>query len=81
MALQRMTEGKLWMNPVPVAAAITFSLEIPVSDQLRQDALGGTLGDSDLVGDVAHEHARIPSHADDDMGVIGQKGPVGHVSG
>jgi hypothetical protein len=53
------------------------SREIAVGDELADDAVGGALGDPDLVADVAQAHAGIAGDAQEDLCVAGQKGPVG----
>ena len=50
-------------------------MEIASSDEIRDDRLGGPLGDADFNRDLSGPNGGIAVNANEHMGVVAQKGP------
>ena len=73
--LEYVLEALPAVDLVLVTTAVLGDLKHLVVDQFRQDALDRTLGDADFLGDVADAGGRVAGEDDQDVGVVGQKGP------
>lgn len=79
VVLDWMSQRKVRPNAVVVAAAIAMTLQVAGRDQLAHDPLGGSFGDPYPDGKVAHTNARIPGDAPQNVGVVGEERPYGHL--
>lgn len=73
-----MAQGDFWMKLILVAAPNAFTREIASIDEVGDDPLGSALGDPDAIGDIAEAHLGIGGDAQEDLGMIGEKGPLFH---
>ena len=73
---ERVAKGKLRLDLVVVAAALSLAEHVALVDQLGDDLVGTTLGDSDSCGDVTQADARVVGDAEEDMGVVGEEVPA-----
>ena len=71
-----MTQGEIRHHLVVVPPPLSLAEHITGFDQLREDPVGGTLGDPDRGGDVAQADSRVTGHAHQDVSVVGQKVPA-----
>ena len=71
-----MTHGTPRHDLVAVSSALSLAQHVALFDQLGEDPVGGALGDAYRCGDVAQADARVMGHAQEDMGVVGQKVPA-----
>jgi hypothetical protein len=74
---QGMGERQLGLDLVAVSSPLPLTYHVALVDQLGDDSVGGALGDPNGCGDFAEPDARVTSHADKDMRVVGQKVPPG----
>lgn len=72
IALEWVAHRHLGMDLVGVLPAHPVLGEVASDLQLVDDAMGGTLGDPHVVGDVAHPPVRLSGHRQQHVGVIGQ---------
>jgi hypothetical protein len=77
--LHRVTQGPVRTDRVVVTPTVALTFQVPGSDKLAHDPLGGPLGDPDLIGQVADPNLWVPSDADQGMPVIGEERPLGHI--
>ena len=63
------------VDAVAVSTADPFALDIAGCDQVGDDALGGTLGDSDAHRDVTEPGVRVSVDAEKDLGVVREEPP------
>jgi hypothetical protein len=59
-----------WLRPSDAAA-----FEVALLDEVVDDPLGGALGDSNLVGDVAETGVGLADEREQHVCVVGQEGP------
>lgn len=64
------------MNPVVITPPFANALEIALGLEVGEDALHGALGDPDELGDVTNACRRVGRDTDQDVGVVGEKGPT-----
>ena len=69
------THGYFGSDAVVVSTADPFALDVPGLDQVGDDALGGTLGDSDALSDVTEPDVRVADEAEQDLGVVREEPP------
>jgi hypothetical protein len=69
------THGNVGSDAVMVSAADPFALDVARFDQVGDDALGGSLGDSDALGDVTESRVRVVVEAEKDLGVVREEPP------
>jgi hypothetical protein len=77
LLLEGVTQGTPRHDRVAIASALPLAQQVARFDQLGQDPVGGALGNADRRGDVADADPGVVSHADEDVGVVGQKVPTG----
>ena len=70
-----MTHGYVGSDAVVVSTADAFALDVAGFDQVGDDALGGSLGDSNGLGDVTESRVRIVVEAEKDLGVVREEPP------
>ena len=75
VSLDRVPKRQIGSHLVAIPPTMATPLEVPSFLQLGDDPLNGALGDADEVSDVAHPHLRLPRNAQQDVRVVGQKGP------
>jgi hypothetical protein len=63
------------VDAVAVAAAVAVALDISRLDEVGEDALCGSLGDPDLLGDVAEPDVWCAGDAEEHLGVVGEEAP------
>ena len=78
MAFQGMPQRQFRVELIAVAPSITLTREITIGDEFGDDALRGSFGDAHLSGDIAQPHPGVMENAEQNVCVIGEKGPVGH---
>ena len=69
------THGYVGSDAVAVSTADPFALDVAGFDQVGDDALGGSLGDSNALGDVTESRVRIVVEAEKDLGVVREEPP------
>ena len=67
--------GDVGSDAVAVSTADPFALYVAGFDQVGDDALGGSLCDSDALGDVTEPRVRVAGEAEKDLGVVGEEPP------
>jgi hypothetical protein len=72
---QGMAELAAVIDRVVVAPPHLGSLDVSVGDQVGKDALRGPFGDLDLRGDVAGAALGITRDTEQNVRVVGEKGP------
>jgi hypothetical protein len=72
---ERVGERELGLDRVLVAAAYALPRDVPGVRELAEDAVCGALGDSHRFADVAQTGAWVLRDAQEDSGVVGEKGP------
>jgi thiamine pyrophosphate-dependent acetolactate synthase large subunit-like protein len=72
---QRVAERSVEMDLVLVVATDLVDREVPRVGQLVDDAKNGSFLDADEVGNVADSHIGLTGDADQNMGVVREKGP------
>lgn len=76
MRFHRMPQGKLSVNAVDIAPTLTRPLQDAASFELGYDLVNRPLRDSNRCREVTQPHLRIGSQTEQDMRMIGKKGPV-----
>ena len=69
------THGYVGSDAVVVSAADPFAFDVTRFDQVGDDALGGSLGDSNALGDVTESRVRVVVEAEKDLGVVREEPP------
>ena len=67
--------GDVGVDAVAVSAADPFALDVAGFDQVGDDSLGGSLGDSHPFGDVTGSRVRVALEAEKDLGVVREEPP------
>ena len=67
--------GDVGVDAVVVSTADPFALDVAGLDEVGDDALGGSFGDSDTLGDVTESRVGIAAEAEKDLGVVGEEPP------
>ena len=73
--LHGVAQRTIRIDLIVVAAPDPGSLHIALLHEVRNDRLGGTLGDPDPHGDVTAANAVVNRDADEDVTVVGEEGP------
>jgi len=63
------------VDAVAVATADPFALDVPGFDQVGDDSLSGSLGDSDVLRDVTEPCVRFAVEEEEDLGVVREEPP------
>ena len=61
------------VDAVAVAATVALAVDVFGLDEVGEDALGGSLGDPDLLGDVAKPDVGRAGDAEEHLGVVKRK--------
>ena len=69
------THGYVGSDAVAVSTADPFALDVAGFGQVGDDALGGSLGDSNALGDVPESRARVAVEAEKDLCVVREEPP------
>jgi hypothetical protein len=69
------THGDVSSDAVAVSTADPFALDVARFDQVGDDALGGSFGDSNALGDVTEPRVRVAVEAKKYLGVIREEPP------
>ena len=67
--------GDVGVDAIAVSAADSFAHDVAGFDQVGDDALGGSLGDSDALADITESRVRVAVEAEKDLGVVGEEPP------
>ena len=62
-------------DAIAVSTADAFALDVAGVDQVGDDALGGSLGDSNALRDVTESRVRVVMEAEKDLGVVREEPP------
>ena len=81
MTLNRVAQRMMTMHDVRVSPAVALTGDKAGGLELGHDPLHRTLRDPDPVRDVAETDLRILGEAEENVGVIGQEGPVKNAIG
>lgn len=81
MGLDAMSELRGEIDLVAIAASDSFTRDEAAFFKVGDDSLHGSFRDPDSYGDFSQHHFRVLSEQDEDMGVIGEKGPLGPFGG
>jgi hypothetical protein len=63
------------VDAVAVAATVALAVDVSRLDEVGEDALCGSLGDPDLLGDVAKPDVRCAGDAEEHLRVVGEEAP------
>jgi AcrR family transcriptional regulator len=66
------------LDLVAIPAAVPVLHDVAGLGQVRDDAVGGALGDAERGGDVAQAHAGVVGDAYQDLGMVGEEAPLRH---
>ena len=77
MCFEVVAERQSLLHQIAIAAPFAPALQVAVGFELPEDALHGTLGDADLLGDVANARVGIMRDADQHVRVVREEGPAG----
>lgn len=66
----------LSVDHVAVAPAMALALDVAGPDEVSQDALRGSEGDADLVGDIAQANIGVSDDAQQHLRVVGDELPA-----
>lgn len=78
LSTNRFWQGKVVLDPVPIATAVLLLDDIAGLGQVGNDAERGALGDVERSGDVTQAHPRIMRDADQGAGMVGKEAPLRH---
>lgn len=70
-----MRERQLVPDLVAVSSPISLSPDVALIDQLGENPMCGTFGDSYRIGDIAHPDTRVVGDTQKNVGVIGEEVP------
>jgi hypothetical protein len=73
--LSGVAHGGVNVDAVAVSAADSFAFDVAGFDQVGDDALGRSLGDSDPLGDVTESRVWIALDAKKNLGVVREEPP------
>jgi len=73
MLFQRMAQRRTRVDFVTVAPALAVAFQHARGNQVRDDTLGGALGNADVIGDAAQRGSRFGSQTDQHVGMVRQK--------
>ncbi len=80
MALERMPQRKIGVNHVVVSPADPLPRHVSRVDEFVDDPLRRPFGNTDQIGEVAQPHVLVALDAEQDVGMVGEKGPSVHVN-
>jgi hypothetical protein len=63
------------VDAVAVASTVALALDVSGLDQVGEDSLGGSLGDPDLLGNVAKPDVWRAGDAEEHLRVVGEEAP------
>ena len=69
------THRNVGSDAVVISTADPFALDVAGFDQVGDDALGGSLGDSNALRDVTESRVRVAVEAKKDLGVVREEPP------
>jgi len=78
---ERMFEPLLSIDGVEVPTSLFANFEDLVCHQLGEDALDGSLGNADLIGEVSNAGIGLARQAYNNVEVVGQVSPLGRAGG
>ena len=76
MGFDRMSKGAVGVDSVVVPSSVPRTGQISGFTEFGDDPLNGPFRDSYAGGDVPGPNRRVLVNADEDMGVVGEKGPI-----
>jgi hypothetical protein len=72
-----MAKRHLRFDFVDVSPPAPLAAHIALLDKLREDSMSTTFGDADGCGDITEADTGVMSHAQENVGMVGQKVPAG----
>ena len=69
------THGYVGSDAVAVSTADSFALDVAGFDEVGDDALGGSLGDTNALGDLTESRVRVAVDTEEDLGVVREEPP------
>ncbi len=69
-------QGLLRIELIGIAATFALSGEESGGDEFGYDFLDASFGDAHMDGDLPQEHFRLLGEAEQDMGMVGEEGPL-----
>ncbi len=76
VVFERMPQHPSWINLIPILAPIFLHLKHAIGGKFANDALNGSLRDSDKIGNLPRRQLGIPPDAHQYMGVVGEVRPT-----
>ena len=73
--LRRVAHVPVLVDAVAVAATVALAFDISRIDKVGEDALGGSFGDPDLLGNVAKPDVWRAGDAEEHLRVVGEEAP------
>jgi hypothetical protein len=73
--LRRVAHVAVLVDAVAVAATVALALDVSRLDEVGEDALCGSLGDPDLLGNVAKPDVWCAGDAEEHLRVVGEEAP------
>ncbi len=73
--LRGVAHGDVGFDAVVVSAADAFAFDVAKFHEVGDDALGGSFGDADALGDVTGARVGIAVEAEKDLGVVREEPP------
>jgi hypothetical protein len=73
--LRRVAHVPMLIDAVAIAATVALAFDVSRIDQVGEDALGGSFGDPDLLGNVAKPDIWRAGDAEEYLSVIGEEAP------
>jgi hypothetical protein len=71
-----MAERTVGVDPVVISTTIPSAGQVAVLTEIRDDTLYGSFRDSDAGRDIPGPDEGVLMDADEDMGMVGQEGPI-----
>jgi hypothetical protein len=74
--LEWVTQGNIAVDFVAISATFFGAGDVPSFDKVADYRLGRALGNADKIGNISGAQVGIAGETDQDMAVIGEKGPI-----
>jgi hypothetical protein len=71
---------RVGVDSVVVSSSLSLAVDVAGFDEVGEDALGGSFGDSDSFGDVPQPDVGVLGDSEQDLCVVGEEGPGGFSS-
>lgn len=77
MRLDGMSEGRFGIDLIAVAASDSFTRDEAAFFEVSDDSLHRSFSDPNSHRDFSEHHFRVLGEQDEDVGVVGEEGPLG----